>query len=118
MDLGHLSHLFAGYLLVHALWRLAGRRSPWPGRFLGAAARASGLRVRVEGTPLRRHALLLANHVSWLDVLVLGGASGARFVAKAEIEGWAGIGWLAGLNRTVYVARAERGRVVVTAEQR
>lgn len=93
---------------LHYLWRLAGRRSPWPRRFLGAVARAAGMRVRVAGAPLRRDVLFVANHLSWLDILVLAGASGTAFVAKAEVAEVPVVGWLAKLNATVFVARSER----------
>jgi len=105
----------AGLLLLHVplhgLWRLLGQPSPWPRRFLDAAARAAGVDFHVAGTPLKRDVLFVANHLSWLDILIVAGATGARFVAKDEVEGLPLIGWLAGLNRTVYVARTDRGRV-------
>jgi 1-acyl-sn-glycerol-3-phosphate acyltransferase len=98
-------------LPLHYAWRLFGRRSPWPRRFLGWVARAAGMRVRVAGTPLERDVLFLANHLSWLDILVLAGASGTAFVAKAEVAATPVVGWLAGLNDTVFVARSERSAV-------
>lgn len=98
-------------LPLHYLWRLLGRRSPWPRIFLGRVARAAGMRVRVVGEPLRRDVLFLANHLSWLDILVLAGASGTAFVAKAEVAETPVVGWLAGLNNTVFVARGERAGV-------
>lgn len=69
------------------------------------------MRVRVEGRPLGRHVLFLANHVSWLDILLLAGVSGAAFVSKAEVARWPVIGWLAGLHDTIFVARSERSAV-------
>ncbi|HEX8062516.1 MAG TPA: lysophospholipid acyltransferase family protein, partial [Allosphingosinicella sp.] len=98
-------------LPLHYLWRLLRRPSPWPRRFLGLAARAAGMRVRVTGAPLERDVLFLANHMSWLDILVLAGTSGTAFVAKAEVAATPGVGWLAGLNNTVFVARGERSAV-------
>jgi 1-acyl-sn-glycerol-3-phosphate acyltransferase len=101
--------MFLVHLPPHLVARRGGRASPWPRRFLGRAARIAGARVRVEGQPLAPHSLLLANHTSWLDILVLGGATGARFVSKAEIERVPLIGWLSDQNRTLYIERAERG---------
>jgi 1-acyl-sn-glycerol-3-phosphate acyltransferase len=98
-------------LPLHYLWRLFGRTSPWPRRFLGWVARAAGMRVSVAGVPLERDVLFLANHLSWLDILVLAGASGTAFVAKAEVATTPVVGWLAGLNNTVFVARSERAGV-------
>jgi 1-acyl-sn-glycerol-3-phosphate acyltransferase len=98
-------------LPLHYLWKLAGRPSPWPRRFLGLVARAAGMKVRVVGVPLERDVLFLANHLSWLDILVLAGASGTAFVSKAEVAATPVVGWLARLNNTVFVARAERSAV-------
>lgn len=98
-------------LPLHYLWRLLRRPSPWPRRFLGLVARAAGMRVQVVGSPLKRDVLFLANHLSWLDILVLAGASGTAFVSKAEVAEVPVVGWLAGLNNTVFVARSERAGV-------
>src|SRR5829696_9001055 len=98
-------------LPLHYLWRLLGRPSPWPRRFLRWIGRAAGMRVSVIGTPLRRDVLFLANHLSWLDILLVAGASGAAFVAKAEVAEVPVVGWLASLNNTVFVARSERHAV-------
>jgi 1-acyl-sn-glycerol-3-phosphate acyltransferase len=98
-------------LPLHYSWRLFRRPSPWPRRFLRWVGRVSGMRVRVVGEPLARDVLFLANHLSWLDILLLAGASGTSFVAKAEVAETPLVGWLAGLNNTVFVARAERHAV-------
>ena len=96
---------------LHYLWKLAGAKSPWPRRFLGLVGRAAGMRVRTTGTPLQRHVLFLANHSSWLDIMVLAGASGTAFVSKDDVARWPVIGWLSSLNKTVFVARTERKAV-------
>jgi 1-acyl-sn-glycerol-3-phosphate acyltransferase len=82
-------------------------RSRWPSRFLAAAAWIIGVRVKVVGRPARRHSLLVANHTSWLDILVLGGATGCAFVSKDQL-GHGFIHWLADQNGTVYVRRSHR----------
>ncbi|MET0248489.1 MAG: lysophospholipid acyltransferase family protein [Sphingobium sp.] len=96
-------------LPLHLTWRAARRPSPWPQRFLALAARAVGARVRVEGAVPHGEMMLLANHVSWIDILALGGASGAAFVAHDGIARWPVIGWLAAQNNTIFVARERRG---------
>ncbi len=96
---------------LHYLWKLFRVPSPWPRRFLGWVGRAAGMRVRVVGAPIARDVLFLANHLSWLDILLVAGASGTAFVAKAEVAAIPVVGWLAGLNNTVFVARSERGGV-------
>jgi lyso-ornithine lipid O-acyltransferase len=99
--------LFAILAPVHVATKLLFGRSGWPRRFLAAAAWIVGARVRLEGAPIRGHSLLISNHVSWLDILVLGGATGCTFVSKDEL-GHPLIHWLADQNATVYVKRTER----------
>jgi 1-acyl-sn-glycerol-3-phosphate acyltransferase len=103
-------------LPLHYLWKLIGRPSPWPRIFLGWVGRSAGMRVRVEGRPLGRHVLFLANHLSWLDIMLIAGASGATFVSKEEVARWPVIGWLSSLNKTIFVARTQRGAVRDQAE--
>ena len=93
---------------LHLIAKLGGRRSPWPPRFLGTAARIIGVRAKVEGAPLTPPTLAIANHVSWLDILILGGATGTAFVSKADIASAPLVGWLADQNHTLYVERAAR----------
>jgi lyso-ornithine lipid O-acyltransferase len=100
--------LLLSHVPAHYLWRLLRLPSPWPRWFLGRVARVAGARVERIGTPLRRDVFYIANHLSWIDILALGGASGTAFVAKAELAAAPLVGWLAGLNRTVYVKRENR----------
>jgi 1-acyl-sn-glycerol-3-phosphate acyltransferase len=98
-------------LPLHYGSRLVLGRSSWPRRFLRWSGWAAGLRVGIEGVPLERDVLFAANHKSWLDILLLGGSAGAAFVSKEELSRWPVVGWLARLNKTVFVARAERSAV-------
>lgn len=68
------------------------------------------LRVTQSGTPpaAGEAALVLANHVSWLDIVALGSLRPLSFIAKSEIAGWPLIGVLAKLQRTVFVERTKR----------
>ena len=83
-------------------------RSAWPQRFLKGAGWIVGLRPRVTGTALGPHSLILANHTSWLDILLLGGWAGAAFVSKAEVKSTPLLGWLADQSHTLYIERAAR----------
>lgn len=100
-----------GWFLVcvvpHLISKLTGR-SRWPRRFLGGVARICGTDVRVEGVSAKSGELLIANHVSWLDIMVLAGATGCAFISKAEIRGHPVLRWVADQNHTIYVDRAER----------
>ncbi len=96
------------FVPLHYFFRLFRLPSPWPRLFLGTAAGICGARVRRIGTPLKRDVFFVSNHLSWIDILALGGASGTAFIAKAEIQASPVVGWLAGMNRTVYVKRENR----------
>ena len=96
------------FVPLHYLYRIVRYGSPFPMLFLRFAGRVSGARVTKIGTPLRRDVFFIANHVSWLDILTLAGASGTAFVAKAELAEVPVIGWLCSLNRTVHVKRENR----------
>ncbi len=63
--------------------------------------------MRVVGIRAKPHTLLIANHTSWLDILVLGGSLDCAFVAKDQL-GHPLIHWLADQNATVYVRRTHR----------
>lgn len=64
--------------------------------------------ARDGGVPPLAHALVVANHVSWLDIFVINALSPCRFVAKAEIRAWPVMGRLAAGAGTVFIARGNR----------
>lgn len=65
-----------------------------------------GIRVRVHGRQSQTTpTLFVCNHVSYLDIEVLGGMVPGSFVAKAEVAGWPFFGWLAKAQRTIFVER-------------
>jgi 1-acyl-sn-glycerol-3-phosphate acyltransferase len=90
---------------IHIATRLVTGRSPWPRRFLRTAARIVGVHAIVDGAPIRGHTLLVANHSSWLDILILAGSTNCAFVSKDEL-GHPLLHWLADQNDTVYVKRS------------
>jgi len=106
--------LLAGLLFcvpLHYLWTLFGARPIWPQIFLAYGAACFGVRITILGEPLRDKALVVANHVSWLDSLLLGGAAPVNFVARADVADWPLVGWAARLNRTIFIARDVRSSV-------
>jgi 1-acyl-sn-glycerol-3-phosphate acyltransferase len=60
------------------------------------------------GAPALAHAMVVANHVSWLDIFVINALYPCRFVAKSEIREWPVLGWLADKAGTVFLARGNR----------
>jgi 1-acyl-sn-glycerol-3-phosphate acyltransferase len=72
------------------------------------ACRILGQRREVRGAPMTGQGAFVANHVSWLDIFVLNASKRLYFVAKAEVAGWSGIGWLARGTGTLFFERDRR----------
>lgn len=100
--------------LFHGLWitvrygsahgsdeELRRRRRAWYRR----ALELSGVEVQTTGKMVEGHALVVGNHVSWLDIPVLGTSSDVRFLSKSEVARWPLIGWLARRNGTLFIRR-------------
>ncbi len=86
-----------------------------PRRWHRIMAPLIGLKVEVIGAPVGDRPLMLAaNHVSWKDIVVLGAVADVVYVAKSEVRDWPVFGWLARLQRSVFV---ERERKRTTADQ-
>jgi lyso-ornithine lipid O-acyltransferase len=68
-----------------------------------------GVRIREVGIrSTASPALILSNHVSWLDICVVSAISPVVFVAKSEVARWPVLGWLAKLQRTIFINRQAR----------
>lgn len=89
-----------------------GLRRPVTGPFVQGVCRAVlffiGLRWRRFGQPMRGPGAVVANHASWLDILVLNAAMPVFFVAKSEVASWPGINILTRVTDTHFVARDPR----------
>jgi 1-acyl-sn-glycerol-3-phosphate acyltransferase len=71
--------------------------------------RALGLRVHLKGAIARERPLLVvANHISWTDIMVLASFVDVKFIARADMEGWPLIGMLSKLQRTVFIERERK----------
>ena len=95
-------------LPLHLVWHLLKIPSPWAMIFMRITARALGARVKVIGQPLRRDVFYVANHLSWHDIPILAGITGTAFLAQDGVRSWPVIGWLATLNHTIFVNRADK----------
>lgn len=101
--------LIAGVPLV--LLAAAGRDILALRLWCGIGARALGVRVERKGPPPPPGALIVCNHVGYLDILALGAAVSGRFVAKSEIARWPLVGPMARAMGTIFVER-DRPRAV------
>lgn len=72
----------------------------WHGRL----CRALGIRIEMTGDPAP-DALLVANHVSWLDIPVIGAQGRIGFLSKSEVRDWPLIGWMASVAGTLFMTR-------------
>ena len=120
-----------GLLMLHLAWgvALAGLLFPlldpaqrdrrimaWARHLL----RVLGVRLQADAAPsLPGGALLVCNHVSWLDIYLIYAAQRVHFVSKAEVRGWPVAGWLAHKTGTLFIERGRRADTArINAEMR
>ncbi len=75
------------------------------GIWLGILTRVFGVRIKTCGTALTEKTLFVANHVSWLDILILGHLLPIHFLSKHEVKTMPLIGWLATRAGTLFIKR-------------
>jgi 1-acyl-sn-glycerol-3-phosphate acyltransferase len=107
-------HVLHGMLVMTRFPQLdaAGRhqRIQW---WSAGLLRAAGLTIHITGTPRPGATLIVANHVSWLDIAAIHAAvPNARFVSKADVLAWPLLGWLIRNAGTLFIER-ERKRDAV-----
>ena len=113
-------HVLLGMLLALAVLilpmqrKLARKLGPW---WLRRGAAILGVKVMVHGSPAEEPCLVLANHLSWLDILVLATQSDAGFVAKAEVGEWPVLGWMFRAGGTEFVRRGSHDSVAELLER-
>jgi 1-acyl-sn-glycerol-3-phosphate acyltransferase len=105
-----------GVMLVpsYALRRHVPKLSAW---WLRRAVSVLGVKVLARGRPHHAPVLMLANHISWLDILVLATQSDSGYVAKAEVARWPLLGWLIQMGGTEFVRRGSLQALARVLEQ-
>ena len=87
-------------------WKSARR---FPNQYHRFMAKLFGIRIATIGTPVMGEGVLIvANHTSWLDIVIFSAVAQLSFVAKAEVATWPFFSTLAKLQRTVFVERTRR----------
>ena len=77
-----------------------------------------GIKVKVYGKAEKKYpTLLVANHISWRDIIAIGSVAKISFIAKSEIKNWPLVGFLASLQKTIFVARTKRTDTKRTSEE-
>jgi lyso-ornithine lipid O-acyltransferase len=102
-----------------ALLALDTRRArTFPHWYHRQVCRLLGVRLKVTGAVVRdAPVLVIANHVSWLDIPVISAVAPVSFVAKKEVAGWPFVSALAKLQRSVFVDRERRAKVGDTTNE-
>ncbi|MDX1812789.1 MAG: lysophospholipid acyltransferase family protein [Gammaproteobacteria bacterium] len=76
-----------------------------------------GLKISTSGKCIKQPALLVANHISWLDIVVIGSQCPTAFLSKSEVGNWPLIGYLAKTSGTLFVKRDSKKNVRETREK-
>ena len=82
-------------------------RATWLHRWCRFACRVLGIRVKTHGS-MPSSGLLVSNHLSYLDIVVLSSIRPCVFVAKRDVANWPLFGWLAYAAGTIFVDRERK----------
>jgi len=94
------------------------RRRSFPHRYHKFLCKLFGIRVTVIGTPVQdKGVLMIGNHTSYFDILVLSSVAKVSFVAKSEVQTWPFFSTLARLQQTVFVERTRRSQTGEARDQ-
>jgi len=103
-------HLFQGLATCALVFPLAGpamrerRIRNWSRKLLAIC----GVRLVVQGAISDSPALIVCNHISWLDIFAVNTCRPCRFVAKSDIRDWPLLGWLCDRAGTIFIARGRQ----------
>jgi 1-acyl-sn-glycerol-3-phosphate acyltransferase len=96
------------------------RRMAWVQRWSLRLLAILAVRIELGGAPPAAgavRALIVANHVSWLDIFAINAVHKVRFVAKSEIRRWPVFGWLCAQGSALFIERASRHHTAHINEQ-
>ena len=111
---GHLGlHLLRGALIAGLLFprQSPGRRECEIEQWSARLCEILGVRLSLHGSPPsrdKRPLMVVANHVSWVDIFAINAVMPVRFVGKAEIRKWPFVGWLCARAGTLFIERTRR----------
>jgi 1-acyl-sn-glycerol-3-phosphate acyltransferase len=96
--------------------RLPMARAKWLQETSRRVLKIFGVEMSVAGR-IPQSGLLVCNHLSYLDILILAALAPARFVAKSEVRSWPVFGWLARLAGTIFIERNKRSHAARSAQE-
>lgn len=111
-----LLHVFAGVLTCALIFPFVGAAKRetlvkrWSLRLL-TLCKVTVTSIDQSGGQVPEHALIIANHVSWLDIFVINSWQACHFVAKSDIRSWPIAGWLSAQAGTIFLARGKQREV-------
>lgn len=108
--LAALVQALGGAAICAALFPFLGpaRRMAHVGRWSARMLRALGIRLEARGSVHAGPVLLVANHISWVDILVVNAVQPARFVSKADVKHWPFLGFLVASGGTLFIERERK----------
>lgn len=104
----HLAWLGIGAALIYprvSADQRARLKQRWSHRILSLLA----IRLEVAPVDAPPGCLIVANHISWLDIFAINAVRPAAFISKSEVRRWPFIGWLSASNDTIFLVRGSRG---------
>jgi 1-acyl-sn-glycerol-3-phosphate acyltransferase len=109
-ELSFAAVTWVGFCLFRPKSRALAVRTHWLQYSCRRFLRIFGIRYRAIG-PVPQHGLLVSNHLTYMDVLVLAAIKPAVFVSKKEVSRWPVFGWFTRIAGTIYVERERRSQV-------
>jgi len=105
-----VSHLLHGALICAFVFPFitAEQQRRHVGWWSASMLRRMGIALRSEGAPRGAATLLVANHISWLDILAINAVYPSRFVSKSDVRRWPLIGWLVACGGTLFIERERK----------
>lgn len=111
-------HLLWGCLIVAVSFPLRSTASQRRAkqRWSHELLRCLGIRIEAQGSIPDGGVLVVANHISWVDIYVINAMRACAFVCKEEVRDWPLIGWLVERSETIFIQRGNRAAAKRTAE--
>ncbi len=111
--------VFSGVIVTLLIFPMSGEATRLRLKASWAAALLDTLGIEIEADLAHAvpGALIVANHISWIDIYVINAALPSAFVSKEEVRHWPLIGWLAAKNDTIFLRRGSRGHARIINQE-
>lgn len=109
--------LFPAINVSHSASKARAKRDLIKKQWLSLFSAIINLHIIREGDLPERTAILVSNHISWLDIIVIGQYLPAYFVAKSDISRWPIVGYLSKQAGTIFIRRGDKKHILATAEK-